>query len=227
MKRYFVFLASVFLVLGFGCASGKKAVAKEATPTAKNTTIAKTTAKTKETTKPVAQASGTGQESAVTKSTAQDKEIDELMKKYSTTSGEAPKTAAKRAAVNFKLQDVNYDMYSLSDYKDKQPVLLFFWTTWCPYCQSELLMLHGRYPKLVQDGLEVFAINVGESMDTVTAYTRNFGLGYKVLLDQDTSVANSYKAVGVPTFVLVNQEGNVVFQDNIFPDQYQALLAAK
>lgn len=234
MKRNFLVLVSVSLVVCFvslGCASGKKAIAKEETSTAKNTNTAKTTSKTQKTNQTVAQASNpqqpAGQESAVTKSNMQDQEIDELMKKYSATAAKTATAPLKRVAPDFKLQDINFDMYSLSDYKGKQPVLLVFWIIQCDYCKSELQVLNGRYPKLVEDGLEVFAINVGDSINAVSAFIRDIGISLKVLADEVTSVASSYRTSGVPTFVLVNKDGNIVFQDNIFPEQYKALLSAQ
>ena len=42
-------------------------------------------------------------------------------------------------------------------------------------------------------------------------------MAFKVLLDSDAEVAYSYALIGVPTFVLVNKRGEIVFQDNLFP----------
>ncbi len=41
------------------------------------------------------------------------------------------------SAPDFKLQDTNGGLVMLSSYKGKQPIILFFWTTWCPYCRRE------------------------------------------------------------------------------------------
>jgi len=203
--KNFMLLLAVISIISLGCASNKKTVAEEQKPTeraAKNTK--------------------TAQESAITKSTVQDKTMDEMVKKYSIAK-QVDKGA--RAAPDFTLQDINYDMYSLSSYKGQQPVLLFFWQSQCDYCKTEMVMLHNRYPQLVKDGLELLAIDVGESMDTVSDFIRNRGIGFKVLVDTDTSVANSYRTIGVPTYILVDINGNIVFQDNTFPDAYKELVA--
>lgn len=120
-------------------------------------------------------------------------------------------------APDFQLQDIHQDVISLSNYKDKESVLLFFWTTWCPFCQKELRILNDRYAGLLQDGLEVLAINVGEFPDTVENFIRNYYLAYRVLLDKDTSVARAYEIIGVPTYILINKQGYIVFKDNYFP----------
>jgi len=122
-----------------------------------------------------------------------------------------------KLAPDFKLQDIYQDICALSNYKDKQPVLLFFWTTWCPYCQKELRSLNQSYAGLAEDGLEVLAINVGELPDLVENFTKSYYLAYRVLLDKDTSVAGSYGILGVPIYVIVDKNGYIVFQDSYFP----------
>jgi peroxiredoxin len=131
-------------------------------------------------------------------------------------------------APDFELQDIHQDIVTLNSYKNKQPLVLFFWTTWCPFCQNELKVLNDRYAGLSEDGLEVLAINVGETPDKVQNFIQGYNLAYRVPLDKDSSVARSYAVSGVPTYVLVDLEGFIVFQDNYFPQgQYKELLAKK
>lgn len=128
------------------------------------------------------------------------------------------------AAANFELQAINNGKVSLSSYKGKQPVMLFFWTTWCPFCRTELKTVTRRYDELAASGLEVLAIDVGEQGNKVASYLKNSPVSFKVLLDTDTSVATSYNVMGVPTFVLIDKEGQIVSQGNGFPEGYQNLI---
>lgn len=137
-------------------------------------------------------------------------------------------TKARRLgfAPDFKLEDLNQRTFTLSSYKDRQPVLLFFWTTWCPYCRSELKLLNDLYPQLLKEGWELFAINVAESVYRVENFVRNYALGFKVLLDRYGSVMDSYGLFGVPTYVLVDEDGYIVFTDYYFPQtRYKELLS--
>lgn len=136
-----------------------------------------------------------------------------------------PEGKEKEVALDFKLQDLSKNFVSLSDYKGKNPVVILFWTTWCPYCRTELNNLNQRYPQLVKEGWEVLAIDVDESLFLVEAFLKRRPLTFKVLLDSDAKAAHSYGLLGVPTFILVNKEGFVVFKDNYFPeDEYKELL---
>lgn len=119
-------------------------------------------------------------------------------------------------APDFKLQDIYQDIYTLSSYKDKQPIILFFWTTWCPLCAKELRILNQMYAGLTEDGAEVLAINIGELPDRVSNFVRDYHLAYRVLLDKDTTVAFSYGLIGVPTYVFIDKKGYIRFKDNYF-----------
>lgn len=129
-----------------------------------------------------------------------------------------------RAAVNFRLKDINNNEVVLNSYINNQPVLLFFWTTWCPFCVEELSTLNPKYQQLKKDGCELLALNVGESIDKVAKYVKNYNLDFKVLLDKDRTVAFFFDILGVPTYVLINKKGDIVFQGHSFPQEYKGLI---
>ena len=145
---------------------------------------------------------------------------------YVTHAKEPDKKGAGLAA-DFKLQDLNQETFSLSKYKDKQPVVLFFWTTWCPFCQIEIKNLKNIYPQLVKEGWELFAIDVGESIRKVDNAVKSLALNFKVLLDEDGSTSNSYEIMGVPTYVIVDSKGRIVFKDHYFPKEEYKKLASE
>jgi len=125
----------------------------------------------------------------------------------------------KLLAPDFTLQDLNGNSVTLSGYKDKSALILFFWTTWCPFCRTELKDLNAKKEQLVKEGWELIAIDIGEPKNKVAAYMKNFAPSLTVLLDSDSGVAQSYQLVGVPTFVIIDKQGNAVFKDNYFPNQ--------
>jgi peroxiredoxin len=142
-----------------------------------------------------------------------------------TATEEKPLTTSANLAPDFTLYDIYQNAYTLSDYRDKQPVLLLFWTTWCPFCRQELRVLNGMYSALAADGVEVLSVNVGETPTTVENFVQDYSLAYRVLLDRDNRVAGLYGLIGVPTYILVNKEGEVVFKDNYLPaTEYKDLL---
>ncbi|OGX16293.1 MAG: hypothetical protein A2166_04020 [Omnitrophica WOR_2 bacterium RBG_13_41_10] len=127
--------------------------------------------------------------------------------------------------VDFKLSDIQQNNVTLSEYLGKQPVLLFFWTTWCPYCRKELKMLNEKYAQLTSGGIEILAINVGERLYKVEKFIKSYRLDYKVLLDQYATVADAFSILGVPTYILIDKKGNQRLTAYSFPeDKYRSLL---
>ena len=130
-------------------------------------------------------------------------------------------------AGDFKLFSLSHKEYTLSGYKDKQPVLLFFWSTWCPFCQAEIKKVSARAQELAGVGVEVLAIDIGEPKGRVMRFMISHKINLTVLLDEDSSVSNSYDVLGVPTFYLVDKQGKIIFEGNNFPENYKELISGK
>ncbi len=127
-------------------------------------------------------------------------------------------------ASNFTLLDLENKQFSLSDFKGK-PIILFFWTTWCPYCRKELKQLNTMHAQFLRDGVELVAINVEEPVDKVQKFIGSYPFSFRVLLDTDGKVAGAYGILGVPTYILINKEGQVVFSGWSFPHkEYKDLI---
>jgi peroxiredoxin len=121
--------------------------------------------------------------------------------------------------LDFQLPDLYKQTVTLSSYINKQPVLLFFWTTWCPFCRKELKVLENMQGRLAKEGLELLLINVGESSERVNNFLKKYSLAFKVLLDQDGEAANSFGLLGVPTYILIDKKGYILFRGYSFSEK--------
>lgn len=139
--------------------------------------------------------------------------------------GHAEKPNLEEKAVDFKLKDLKGNSVAIGEYKDKNPVLLFFWTTWCPFCRIELKALEHKYPQLKKEGWEVLVINVAEPVYRVDNFLARYKFSFNVLLDADGKVASSYGLLGVPTYVVIDKKGSVRSKGNHFPATYQDLVS--
>lgn len=130
----------------------------------------------------------------------------------------------KTAGFDFKLESLRGGQIALSDYRDKQPVILFFWTSECPYCRSEFKTLNEKYPELLKEGIELLAIDVGEPRQIVADFVKRHYVAFPVLLDKDADVAMSMDLLGVPTYIFINKKGGIVHRGNQFsPRSYKDL----
>lgn len=121
------------------------------------------------------------------------------------------------------LNDLNGKAVNLSGYKGK-PAILFFWTSWCPYCRKETKTLNQLYPQMKKEGITVFAVNIGEPDYKVKGFFKDYGLTFNVLLDKEGKLANHYDVIGVPTYIFLDKTGQVILQAHSLPENYQSLL---
>ena len=126
-----------------------------------------------------------------------------------------------RPASDFTLSGLDSQSVSLSDYKGKNEVILFFWTTWCRFCRDELIELNRMHETIEAEGIRLVSINTGERKSTVERYLTNLGIRLPVYMDTNNSVASLYSILGVPTFVFVDKQGDVISRLHSFPRDYK------
>ncbi len=126
---------------------------------------------------------------------------------------EIPLTRLKNEilAPDFKLSDLDGEMYSLANYRGK-PLIINFWATWCPPCRAELPSMNRAWEKIKDEGINMVAINVGESEDTVFAFMGEYPIAFTVLLDETGEIINQWSVKGLPTTFILNKEGKLMYR---------------
>jgi peroxiredoxin len=116
--------------------------------------------------------------------------------------------APGRTAPDFSLAGLDGEIVSLKDYRGS-PVLLNFWATWCGPCRFEMPFIQEIYldPDWQAAGVEIIAVNLGESSSEVEEFLSDNGLTFPVLLDSSTEVANRYNIRAIPTTLFIDKDG--------------------
>ncbi|MAT65258.1 MAG: thioredoxin [Gammaproteobacteria bacterium] len=116
-------------------------------------------------------------------------------------------------APDFALEDMDGETHRLSDLRG-QVVMVNFWATWCPPCREEMPSMEAVYQGLKGEGFQVLAVNQWESPDQVFPYMGQLDVypSFPVLFDRDSSVAEAYGVKGLPTTVLIDPQGRVVYR---------------
>lgn len=112
-------------------------------------------------------------------------------------------------APNFITKDISGNKVALSDYRDKKPVLLVFWATWCGYCAKEkddLKIFTNRY----QDKIQVLAVDSGEPKQTIKDYIEKENINFLMLLDEQRKIWNQYLVRGTPSHFLIGKDGKII-----------------
>ncbi len=112
------------------------------------------------------------------------------------------------SAPDFKLQNLDGQLISLSDFRGK-PVLINFWATWCKFCRYEMPYLQQIYEEWSDKGLVVLTIDIGESPSKVKEFLQALNLSLPVLLDTNEKVAQKYNVPPVPTTFFIDSDGTI------------------
>lgn len=108
-------------------------------------------------------------------------------------------------APDFTLSDLDGKQVNLSDLRG-QVVYLNFWATWCPPCREEMPAIQAIHEEM-GDKVKVLAVNVEGTRDEVSAFAKEFGLGFQIALDGDLSVARMYQVRGIPVSLFIDKNG--------------------
>lgn len=126
-------------------------------------------------------------------------------------------------APHFNLKTMKGQAVSLADLKGKN-VIIFFFTTWCPWCRKKIPSLVKNEPRYKSEGIELLLVDVGESQAKVFSFASKNSIPFDILLDRDMKVSQDYDVVGVPTVVLISGDGRVVYNGNDLPSNYKEIL---
>ena len=118
----------------------------------------------------------------------------------------APFKPQTPSAPDFTLKDLDGKTFRMSAQRGK-PVLIFFGTTWCPACRTEIPKYRKIQETYSPKGLVVIYINIMEPASKVSRFAKANSINYRVLLDEDGSVGTLYNVIGVPMMVLVGPDG--------------------
>jgi len=114
-------------------------------------------------------------------------------------------------AIEFTLPDLAGKPHSLNEYLEKGPVMLVFFTTWCPYCKKEIPIFKKIYQQYSDKGLQLVAINAGlaDSLENAKRYALQYRLPYVVLYDADARISAQYGLQSVPKIFYIQQNGKI------------------
>ena len=110
---------------------------------------------------------------------------------------------------DFRLPSLDGSAISPADYRGNV-VVVDFWATWCGPCRLQAKVLEDLKAE-VGDDVQFLAVDIGEDEQTVRNYAAKRPFPYPVLLDSKDSLSAPYKIYGLPTVMVVDPAGKVVF----------------
>ena len=144
-----------------------------------------------------------------------------------------PGSAQTLLGISLKTIDGQY--VRLHDLKGEKLTVLDFWATWCKPCIKsipELVKLSKNY-----DNEQVAFIGIDEdsprNMAKVRPFANSLKIDYPVLLDTEQELYNELQVSVLPTFIILDGDGKVLFthegytkgDEQIFEEKIEEFLA--
>ena len=132
-----------------------------------------------------------------------------------------------KPAPDFTLKALSGQKINLTEYRGDQPVILFFWATWCPHCRVQLKDMTKMKPRLDEQKIKLLLVDLEEQASHVKKYMDKLKSPYDVLLDENAEVAEQYRIVGVPSFFFIDKKGQIKAVEHILPKKYEEIFEEK
>ena len=138
---------------------------------------------------------------------AQNPPAEDLDAKYA---GELLK--AGTAAPDFTLNDIDGNPVSLSSFRGRQ-VVLIFWASWCPDCREEVPALQELQAKVNPEKVVFVSVSFDRKEEAFREYVRENKMGGVQLFDaagkKDSAVAANYHVRWIPSLYLIDADGKI------------------
>jgi peroxiredoxin len=113
-------------------------------------------------------------------------------------------------APDFSLRDLEGNVRRLRSFRGRV-VLLTFWATWCPPCQTVIPSMEALYQSYKAHGFEVVAVaSDGQGVEAIQPFVTQHYLSFTTLLDASGQVTRLYGVTSLPTTYLLDREGRLV-----------------
>ena len=93
----------------------------------------------------------------------------------------------------------------------QRPAILFFWATWCPYCEALMPYVQKVADAAGKDKLDVYAIDFKDEDGDPVAELRERKQTFTLVRDGDP-IAALYGVKGTPGLFLVDVKGDIVYK---------------
>jgi peroxiredoxin len=115
-------------------------------------------------------------------------------------------------------------------------VLLNLWATWCGPCRHEIPELEQMHKQHAGDGFKVVGVSLDEGgVEPVKEFVTQHDMTYPIVLDPEGKLASIFQTNVIPTTVLIDRSGTIVWKkygmieanDASLQDELKKALAAK
>ncbi|TWU29234.1 redoxin domain-containing protein [Bythopirellula polymerisocia] len=112
-------------------------------------------------------------------------------------------------APSFSATDLESQTVQLDQFAGQDVVILDFWATWCGPCVDALPIISRVANEFKDKQVVFYAVNQGETADTIREFLSSEDLDVPVLLDQEGAVGSMFQVSGIPQTVIIDKTGRI------------------
>ena len=121
--------------------------------------------------------------------------------------------ARGQSVPDFTLKDIDGKTVSLSDFRGKT-VLLLFWASWCPDCRAEIPQIKAMHTLANPDKVVFVSVSFDREIDTWKQFVPENSLPGVHLFDpqgmKESSIGKAYHINWIPSMYVIDPQGKVV-----------------
>lgn len=126
-------------------------------------------------------------------------------------------------APDFSLKSIDGKDYSLNDFKGKY-VYIDVWATWCGPCKIQIPFMKELERKFHDAPIHFVSISVDKEKDKPhwkQMIEANKMSGIQLFAGRENNFGYDYKIKVIPTFILLDKEGNILLENAPAPMDYR------
>lgn len=124
-----------------------------------------------------------------------------------------PDTSVGAKMPTFAAETLDGQPFDLTKARGSDVVLLNVWATWCGPCKGEVPDLVKLHEKYAAQGFQVIGVSIDDAgVDVVKDFVSQNKMTYPVALDSESHVANVLQTTVLPTSVLIDRTGTIVWR---------------
>jgi thiol-disulfide isomerase/thioredoxin len=113
-----------------------------------------------------------------------------------------------KEAPDFTTNLLDGTAFQLSKLRGKV-VVLDFWASWCGPCVQAIPVVTEVAQSMADAGVELYAVNVGESKDEINDFLKKIKITAPIVLDPESEIAEAYQTTAIPQTILIGKDGRI------------------
>lgn len=115
-------------------------------------------------------------------------------------------------AIDFTVTTIDGRDVSLNDYIGKKPLILYFWASWCPYCEKDFSVVRNVY-RNYKDDVEFLAVDLDltEDKNIIEKYKMKHNLNDIDFAVGNTKILSDYSIRLTTTKFAIAKNGTILW----------------